>query len=64
MRKSTGWFAKNTQQAVMSRASTLPVLARTGPNSKSGGVAKTGKDSAFIVGESEVGGDHLVGETP
>lgn len=64
--KPSQWFAKNTQQAVMSRASILPVIARTGPTSKSGRESETKKtgSNTFIVGESEVGGEDRVGGTP
>ena len=66
MRKSTQWFSKNTQQAVMSRVSAMPVLARTGPTAKSGksGVTKRTGANTFVVGESEVGGVDRVGGTP
>ena len=65
MGKASNWFVRNTQQAVMSRTAILPVLARTGPNSKNG-TAKKKKhgNEIFIVGESEVGGEHVVGGTP
>lgn len=66
MRKSLQWFEKNTQQVVMARVSTLPVLARVGTTNKSGNKSTTQyKDQeVFIVGESEVGGSHRVGGTP
>ena len=66
MKKSLQWFEKNTQQVVMSKVSTLPVLARVGTTNKSGNESTTRyKDQAvFIVGESEVGGHHRVGGTP
>ena len=66
MGKASNWFVRNTQQAVMARTAILPVLARTGPSSKHGTVNKNKKpeDGIFIVGESEVGGEHVVGGTP
>lgn len=47
----------------MSRASTLPIIARTGPTAKSGSESSSKEDGAnvFIVGESEVGGEDRVG---
>jgi len=50
----------------MARTSILPVLARTGPSSKNGTIKKNKKsgNGIFIVGESEVGGEHVVGGTP
>jgi len=66
MGKASNWFVRNTQQAVMARTSILPVLARTGPSSKNGTIKKNKKsgNGIFIVGESEVGGEHVVGGTP
>lgn len=67
MKMAVQWFAKHTQQAVMARTSVLPVIARTGPsNRKSSSPTKTKKngEGVFIVGQSEVGGDHRVGGTP
>jgi len=48
----------------MSKMAIMPVLSRTGPNSKGISVKKTKKSGIFIVGESEVGGGHVVGGTP
>jgi hypothetical protein len=63
MRKQLTWFSKHTQQAVMSRASTLSVIARTGPTAKSGVEAVTKKEGegVFIVGQSVVGGGDRIG---
>lgn len=61
------WFTNNTQQAVMSKVSVLPVIARTGPSNRQSTVAverKNPEDNVFIVGESEVGGKDRVGGTP
>ena len=64
MGRMTNWFVRNTQQAVMAKTATLPVIARSGPSSKNGVVKKDKKASGvFIVGESEVGGAHVVGGT-
>ena len=65
MSKRSNFLARNTQQAVMSKAATIPIIARSGPSSKSA-VKQVNEDgdSAFIVGESEVGGEHRVGGTP
>ena len=65
MRKQLTWFSKHTQQAVMSRASTLPVIARTGPTAKSGTEAVTRKEGegVFIVGKSTVGGGDCIRKT-
>lgn len=66
MRKPTQWFAKNTQQAVMARVSTFPVIARTGPTTKSGRQSATTATGAntFVVGTSTVGGNDRVRGTP
>lgn len=63
MRKPTQWFVKNTQQAVMSKVSVMPVIARTGPSARSGRQTTTVKtgEKVFVVGESEVGGEDRVG---
>lgn len=65
MRKSMQWFNRNTQQAVMSKASVLPVLIRTGTTTKSGIEQSTKKpgQNVFIVGESLVGSKDCVGGT-
>lgn len=50
----------------MARASTIPVIARTGPNSKAARVGPIKKEGqgVFIVGKSLVGGPDRVGGTP
>jgi len=65
MKSSAQWFANKTQQTVMMRASVLPVMARTGPNTKSGAVAPTKKtgEGVFKVGVSVVGGPDRVRRT-
>jgi hypothetical protein len=66
MKKSTQWFAKNAQQTVMSKISSIHTFARTGPsNRKSSTDVKTKilGENLFIVGESEVGGEDRVGGT-
>ena len=49
----------------MSRAATLPVIARTGPTSKSGveGVTRKEGEGVFIVGKSTVGGGDCIRKT-
>jgi hypothetical protein len=69
MNRGTNWFVRHTQQAVMARTATLPVIARTGPSNKSSSKqqkqkSKNPNDGIFIVGESRVGGEHVVGGTP
>ena len=67
MKTAGQWFAKHTQQAVMSRASVLPVIARTGPSNRKSSVPVATKkpgESIFIVGQSIVGGEDRVGGTP
>jgi hypothetical protein len=63
MKKSMQWFNRNTQQAVMSKASLIPVLIRTGTTTKSGIEQSTKKlgQNVFIVGESLVGSKDCVG---
>lgn len=66
MKKPAQWFDKKSQQSIMSRVSTFPLIVRTGPNSKSvqeKTAVKPG-EKVFVVGESEVGGDDRVGGTP
>lgn len=65
MKKANQWFARNTQQTVMSKASIIPVLIRTGTTTKST-VEQTTKQpgqNVFIVGKSLVGGKDRVGGT-
>lgn len=64
MKKSFQWFSRNTQQAVMSKVSSLPTIARTGPSNRKSSVdvvTKKPGENLFIVGESEVGGEDRVG---
>jgi len=62
MKKSSQWFERNTQQAVMSRVAILPVISRTGPGAKSvlESDSKMAGQGVFIVGKSLVGGDDRV----
>jgi flagellar hook protein FlgE len=66
MQKPTQWFLRNAQQVILARASTLPVIARTGSSSKTGQVSqvKISGEGVFIVGKSKVGGPDRVGGTP
>ena len=65
MKKASQWFNRNTQQAVMSKASIIPVLIRTGTTTKSSIEQATKKpgQNVFIVGKSVVGGKDCVGGT-
>lgn len=66
MKKQVQWFERHSQQVIMARAATLPVIARTGPSSKTGRVSpsQNAGEGVFIVGESEVGGPDRVGGAP
>ena len=58
MNKGMQWFTRNTQQVIMARVATFPVVARTGPSSKSGreSIVVQPDENTFIVGKSTVGG--------
>lgn len=61
--KASTWFARNTQQAVMSRAGVLPVMIRSGTTTKSAQEKpiKVSGEKVFVVGKSLVGGKDRVG---
>jgi hypothetical protein len=63
MSKISRWFQRHTQQAVMSRASAIPIIAKSGPSAKTGheSVQKKPDEGIFLVGVSEVGGSDRVG---
>ena len=61
--KASVWFAKQTQQSVMSRAGVIPVIVRSGNSQKSAKERPSIKKGSnlFIVGKSKVGGCDRVG---
>ena len=65
MNLATRWFQRSAQQDTLTRVSTLPTLMRLGPNLQASTEQKKKEDSNqekyFIAGESEVGGEEVVG---
>lgn len=61
--KRAVWFQKNAQQGIFMKVSTIPALVRSGPiqavtdNQKQ----KPSNEKYFIVGETLVGGEEVVG---
>lgn len=63
MKKSQRWFEARSAQDVRSRVSTLPLLAKAGPNATSEPKPDSNAEGKgyFKVGKSIVGGEEVVG---
>jgi hypothetical protein len=63
MKNSQRWFDRNAQQDIRLRMSTLPVLARTGPDNPSEPIPGSNQQGKtyFKVGDSEVEGEEVAG---
>ena len=63
MKRSAVWFQGHTQQGVFMRIGNFPSIARTGAKNYSAQTkkAKSKKERLFVVGQSIVGGEEVVG---
>ena len=63
MKRSIRWFNQRSTQNTRTRIADLPILISTGPSAQINEERRVNEDGDefFVVGESEVGGEEVVG---